>query len=159
MARRKKTGIETVGVKGFFRLQIVDKKTRKIVGDTGYFQNQITNYGLNSCIVALPLKCANSIQATGMMLGSGTNPASDAVALPLSNTNYWSSFGQSTVIASLTARATQSFDGTLGAATLANIGIFAASSGTILAGKTFASSAITTDQDVNCTYELRYSTS
>lgn len=159
MNRKKKTGIETVGVKGFFRLQILDKKTRKIVGDSGYIQNQITNYGLNSCIVALPFKCVGSIQATGMMLGSGTNPASDATQLPLSNTTYWSSFGQSTVIASLTARATQSFDGTLGAATLINIGVFAASSGTIIAGKAFASSAITTDQDVNCTYELRYSTS
>ena len=159
MARRKKDSGSTVGVKGFFRLQIVDKKTKKIVGDSGYFQNQITNYGLESCVVALPLKCAGSIQASGMMLGSGTNPASDAVALDNSLTDYWSSFGQSTVVASLTARATQSFDGTLGAATLINIGIFAASSGTLIAGKTFASSAITTDQDVNATYELRYSTS
>jgi len=159
MARRKKTGVESVGVKGFFRLQIVDKKTRKIVGDSGYFQNQITNYGLNSCIVALPLKCAGSIQAQGMMLGSGTNPASDATALPLSNTDYWSAFAQSTVIASLTARGTVSFDGTLGAATLCNVGIMATNTGTLIAGKTFASSAITTDQDVNCTYELRYSTS
>jgi hypothetical protein len=159
MARRKKDNIECVGVRGFFRLNIVDKKTKKIVGDSGWVRNQITNYGLNSCIVALPLKCANSLQATGMMLGSGTNPASNATALDASNTDYWGSFLQSTVISSLTARATCSFDGTLGAATLANIGIYAASTGTLIAGKTFASSAITTDQDINATYELRYSTS
>jgi len=157
MKRRK--GTEGISIKGFMRVQIVDKKTKKIVGDSGYFGNQITNYGLDSCVVALPLCCAGSIQATGMMLGNGTNPASDAVALPGSNTDYWGSFLQSTVIDSLTARATCSFDGTEGAATFANMGIFAASTGTLIAGKTFASSAITTDQDINCTYELRYSTS
>lgn len=149
---------ENIAIKGFFRLQIVDKKTKKVVGDSGWKQNQVTNYGLNSCVVAAPIGAA-SVQAAGIMLGNGTVPASDATALPGSNTDYYSAFAQSSVIASLTARMTQSFDGTLGAATLANIGIFAASSGTILAGNTFASSALATTQDVNCTYELRYSTS
>jgi len=148
----------SITVKGFSRVQIVDKKTRRVVGDSGWGPNQVTNYGLNSCIVAAPIG-AGSVQGAGFMLGSGTNPASDATALPGSNTDYYSAFAQSSVIDSLTARMTQSFDGTLGAATLANIGVFAASSGTLLAGKTFASSALSTDQDVNCTYELRYSTS
>lgn len=156
MSRKKKQ--DTIAVKGFFRLQIVDKKTRKIVGDSGWHQNVITNYGLNNCIVAAPIGAA-SVQAAGLMLGSGTNPASNATALPLSNTDYYAAFAYSSVIASLTARMSQSFDGTRGAATLANIGVFAASSGTLIAGKTFASSAISTDQDVNCSYELRYSTS
>ena len=147
-----------IGVKGFARLQIVDKKSKKVVGDSGWFENQITNYGLNSCIVAAPIGAA-SVQAAGLLLGSGTNPASDAVALPSSNTDYYSAFGQSSVIDSLTARMTQSFDGTLGAATIANIGVFAASSGSLLAGKTFASSALATTQSVNCSYEWRYSTS
>ena len=147
-----------IGVKGFARLQIVDKKSKKVVGDSGWFENQITNYGLNSCICAAPIG-AVSVQAAGLMLGSGTNPASDAVALPLSNTDYYSAFAQSSVVASLTARMTQSFNGTLGAATLANIGVFAASTGSLLAGKTFASSALATTQSVNCTYEWRYSTS
>jgi len=147
-----------IGVKGFARLQIMDKKSKKIVGDSGWFENQITNYGLNSCICAAPIGAA-SVQAAGLMLGNGTNPASDAVALPSSNTDYYSAFGQSSVIDSLTARMTQSFDGTLGAATIANIGVFAASSGSLLAGKTFASSALATTQSVNCSYEWRYSTS
>jgi hypothetical protein len=154
----KKREQDSITVKGFSRVQIVDKKTRKIIGDSGWGPNQVTNYGLNSCIVAAPVG-AGSVQAAGFMLGSGTNPASDATALPNSNTDYYSAFGQSTVIDSLTARMTQSFDGTLGAATLANIGIFAASDGSLIAGKTFASSALSTDQDVNCSYELRYSTS
>jgi len=147
-----------VAVRGFTRLQIVEKKTGKVVGDSGWGENQITDYGLESCIVAAPIGAA-SVQAAGLMLGSGTNPASDATALDNSNTDYYSAFGQSSVIGSLTARMTQSFDGTLGAATLANVGVFAASSGSLIAGKTFASSALTTDQDINVTYELRYSTS
>ena len=148
-----------IGIKGFARLQIVDNKSKKIVGDSGWFENQITNYGLNSCIVAAPIGAA-SVQAAGLLLGSGTNPASDAVALDSSHgTDYYSTFGQSSVIDSLTARMSQSFDGSEGAVTLANIGVFAASTGSLLAGKTFASSALATTQSVNCTYEWRYSTS
>lgn len=147
-----------LAVKGFSRLQIVDKKTRRIIGDSGWGENQITNYGLNSCLVAAPIG-AGSVQAGGIILGSGTNPATDATSLPGSHSDYWSAFAQSSVIDSLTARMSVSFDGTLGAVTIANMGIQATNTGTVLAGKTFASSALSTDQDVNCTYELRYSTS
>ena len=147
-----------IAVKGFARLQIIDNKTQRIVGDSGWFKNQITNYGLNSCIVAAPIGAA-SIQAGGLRLGSGTTPASSAVALDSSHTAYYSAFGQSSVIDSLTARMTQSFNGTLGAVTIANIGVFANSTGSLLAGKTFNSSALATTQSVNCSYEWRYTTS
>lgn len=155
---RHKQNADPIGVKGFFRLNIIDKKTKKIVGDSGWIQNQITNYGLESCIVALPFKCANSIQASGIMLGSGTGVASTGTNLQNSNSDYWAAFAYSQVVASLTARATCSFDGTVGAATLQEIGVFAASTGTVICAKSFTSSALTTDQDVNCTYELRYTT-
>ena len=151
MKRRK------IGIKGFARLQIVDKETQKIVGDSGWFENQITNYGLNSCIVAAPIGAA-SVQAAGLRLGSGSNPASDAVALPLSHSGLYSAFAQSSVIDSLTARMTQSFSSS-DAVTLSNIGVFANSSGSLLAGKSYASSALATTQSVNCSYEWRYSTS
>lgn len=156
MSRHKNIG-DAITIKGFFRVQIQDKKSRKIVGDTGWMQNQITNYGFESCIVALPFKCANTVQCTGMLLGSGSVPASDAADIPNSHTAYWSSFGQSTVIGSSTCRATQSFDGTLGAVTLSNIGVYANSTDPLIAGNTYASSALATTQDVNATYELRYS--
>jgi hypothetical protein len=158
MKRKNNKPIETVGVKGFFRLQIKNKKDRSIVGDTGWIENQITNYGLESCIVAAPIG-AGSVQAAGILLGSGTGVASSGTNLAASASSYWAAFAQSSVIDSLTARMTCSFDGTLDATTLQEIGIKAVSSDTVLAAKSFASSAITTDQDVNCTYELRYSTS
>jgi len=157
--RKKNKPIESVGVKGFTRLQIVNRKDGSIFADTGYMQNQITNYGLESCIVALPLKCANSVQCSGLMLGSGTGVASSGTNLTASASDSWKTFAQSTVSDSLTARATASIPGSdIGATTLQEIGIFAASTGTVIAAKSFSSSAITTDQDVNCTYELRYST-
>ena len=159
MSRKKNIPANNIAVKGFFRVQLKNKKDGTVEGDSGWINNQITNYGLNSCIVALPFKCANSIQASGLMLGSGTGVASDGTNLTSGNTDYWTAFAQSTVISSLTARATASIDGTQGAATLQEIGVFAASDGTVIAAKSFASSAITTDQDVNCTYELRYTTS
>jgi hypothetical protein len=149
---------DSVAVKGFFRLQIKDNKTGRIDGDTGWIKNQITNYGYNSCIVALPFKCAGSIQCSGMMLGSGTGVASDGTNLTSKNTDYWGSFAQSTVIDSSTCRATAAFEGSDGgAATLQEIGVFGASDGTVIAAKSFASSALATTQSVNCTYELRYS--
>jgi hypothetical protein len=155
--KKKKT--DGIAVKGFCRLQIVDKNTKKIVGDSGWVgPNQITNYGLNSCVVAAPFG-AGSVQAAGLLLGSGSVPASNATTLPNSLSDYWSAFAYSSVIDSLTARMSVSFDGTLGAVTLSNIGALAVSSDTLLWGNTFASSALATTQDVNCTYELRYSTS
>ena len=157
MSRKKHIGND-VGVKGFFRVNIVDKKSRKVVGDSGWVENQVTNYGLESCICAAPIG-AGSVQVAGILLGSGTGVDSDGTNLQASASSYWAAFAQSTVVSSLTARMTCSFDGTLDATTLREIGIKAVSTDTVIAAKSFASSAITTDQDVNCTYELRYSTS
>lgn len=159
MSRRKKAEkSNAIGIKGFFRVQIQDKKTKKVIGDTGYIPNQITNYGLNNCFLASPAAAAGSVQIAGAMLGNGTVPASDATALPASNTDYYSTVGTA-LNNSTQAQFTQSFDGALGAATIANIGLFAASSGTIIAGNTYASSAVATTQDVNITYNINYTTS
>lgn len=157
MKKKKKT--DRIALRGFLRIQKIDKKTRQVIGDSGWLQNQITNYGLNSCFVPCPIG-ASSIQAAGLMLGSGgSDPNATDTALLSKNTDYYAAFDYSSVIGSLTARMSCSFDGTLGAATLNNIGIFGHSTGSLLAGKTFTSSALSTDQDVNCSYEIRYATS
>ena len=154
--RKKNDGIS---LRGFFRVQIVDKKTGKIKGDSGWMKNQITNYGLNSCICAAPIGAA-SVQAAGLLLGTGTEPASSAVELDASLSAYYSAFAYSSILSSLTARMSVSFDGTLGSvAALKNIGVFAASDGSLIAGNTFATSSLGTDQDINCSYEIRYTTS
>jgi len=151
---------DRISLNGFFRVQIVDKKTGKIRGDSGWAKNQITNYGLNNCICAAPIGNAASVQAAGLLLGTGDVPASSAVELDGSLSKYWSEFAYSSILSSLTARVSVSYDGTLGSvAALKNIGVFAASDGSIIAGNTFATSSLGTDQDINCSYELRYTTS
>jgi len=144
-------------IQGFTRLQILDKKLKKIVGDTGWLENQITNYGFNSCIVAAPIGAA-SVQAAGLILGTGGDPASSDTALDGSNDAQYSAFAQSTVIDSMTARMTQVFEGSNGLMTvMGNIGVLAASDGTLIAGASFASSSLGTDQQVSASYEFRYS--
>lgn len=155
MARKKKQ--DTLAIKGFFRLQIRDKATGKVVGDTGYIQNQITNYGMQKCLVGGPAAAADTVQIAGAMLGSGTVPASNATSLNGSHTDYYSSVGEA-INNSTQAAFTQVFDGNLGAVTIANIGLFAASNGSLICGQTFASSALATTQDVAMTYNLNYAT-
>lgn len=157
MKKSKINQRDMIRVRGFTRMQIVDAKTKKIVGDSGWGQNQITNYGFANCMVAAPIGAA-SVQAAGFVLGSGTVPASSATALDGSNSDQYSAFGQSSVISSMTARMTASFAGSNGSmAVLANIGVLAASTGSLICGNTVDSSSLGTDQNLNVSYELRYS--
>jgi len=150
-----------VKLKGFFRVQIIDKNTKKVVGDSGYCQNVITDYGFESCIVALPMKgIANTTQASYLILGSGTEPATDDTQLNGSNTDQVISFEGLSVVGSMTARATAQFEGSDSSmATLRNIGLIAASTGPMIAGNTFASSVFSTNQQANATYELQFARS
>jgi hypothetical protein len=151
----------TIVLKGFFRAQLVDRKSGRILGDSGWKENQVTNYGMESCIVAYPMSgISDKSQASVLILGSGTEPASSATTLDGSNTDQASSFAGVSVIGSLTARATQAFEGSNGSmATAANIGLMDHTSGKLIAGNTYASSAMSTDQTINATYELRFTTS
>ncbi len=156
MGRKSKDAIK---LKGFLRVQLVNKKTGKIEGDSGWMQNVITNYGFESCIAALPMDgIGNTTQAAYLILGSGTEPATDATQLPGSNTDQVLTFAGVSVVASMTQRASAQFEGSDSSmAQLANIGLLAASSGPLIAGNTFASSAFSTDQQCNASYELQFS--
>jgi len=151
---------DSIQLKGFFRAQIVDKKTKKIVGDSGWKQNVITDAGFESCIAALPFGgIADTQQGSYMILGDGTDPATNATALPGANTDLVSTFAATTVEASMTARATQVFEGSDSTmAALKNIGILlSATNGSLLCGQSFLTSALSSDQQVNASYELRFS--
>lgn len=146
-----------VAIRGFTRLQIVDKKTKKVMGDSGWNENTITNYGFNQCIVASPIKAQGSVQILSMVLGSSEVAiATDATSLGASLSKWTSAVAMSSVVDSLTARLSQSFEGT-DAITINEVGLFSVSNGSLICGNTFNSSALATTQDVNVTYELRYS--
>lgn len=148
-----------VTIKGFFRVQLLDKKSQKVVGDSGWKQNVITDYGFESCIVALPcIGVANTTQASYLILGTGTEPATDATQLPGSNTDQTISFEGQSVVGSMTHRVTAQFEGSDSSmAALKNIGLICATSGPLIAGNTFATSDFSTDQQCNATYELQFS--
>ncbi len=147
----------TLSVKGFTRVQIIDQKTGKIEGDSGWQQNTITNYGFDNCIVASPIIESGSIAASVMGLGSGSTAiASSATNLGASLGAGWWSSAAPTIVASLTGRLIQSFS-TDAAVTIKEIGMKSVSNGSLICGNTFASSALATTQSVNCTYDLVYS--
>ena len=155
-------------IKGFSRVQITedqpDGKT-KIVGDSGFCgPNQITNLGFLNYLVKLLGASAGSKQVGFVALGTGSAPNASHVVLNgeimASTQRKAVTFGSS---GSTTAQFTATFassDSFLSAsAALSNIGLFAAatSDDTLFAGNTYTSSTCATNQNVNVTYQIRFS--
>ena len=155
-------------IKGFSRVQITedqpDGKT-KIVGDSGFCgPNQITNLGFLNYLVKLLGASAGSKQIGFVALGTGSAPNASHVVLNgeimASTQRKAVTFGSS---GSTTAQFTATFassDSFLSAsAALSNIGLFAAatSDDTLFAGNTYTSSTCATNQNVNVTYQIRFS--
>ena len=152
--------MDTITLKGFFRAQIVNKKG-KVVGDSGWRKNQITNNGWDACIAACPIGESGSYAAAYGALGTGTDtPESDATAIVgtlNSTSDAYISLAPS-VVSSKTARVTFQYDGSLGSGNIGNVCLFSGqTAGGLICGNTFASSALATTQSCNVTYELRFS--
>jgi len=154
-------------IKGFSRVQITEDTPDgpKIVGDSGFCgPNQITNLGFLNYLVKLLGASAGSAQIGFVALGTGSAPNASHTTLNgeiMSSTQRGAvTFGSS---GSTTAQFTATFasaDSFLaGASNLSNIGLFAATttSDTLFAGNTFASSSCDTNQNVNVTYQIRFS--
>lgn len=151
--------------RGFFRIQVTEDG--KVVGDTGWTENQVTNLGINQYLVNwLVGDTANGKSVSHMALGTGGAPASDATSLTGEITHAAGSRKavSSSVVASRTAQFTAAFNSAdswlTASANISNIGLFNTSTtaaGTIFAGNTFASSTIATNQNVQATYQIRFS--
>lgn len=151
-----------VKAKGFFRLNI--EEDGKIVGDSGWVENQVTNLGFLNYLVNLIGAAAGSKQIGFVALGSGGTVAAAGTTLP----GEISSSTQRTAVtfaavASTTAQFTATFASSAsflsGASNLSNVGLYAATTtnDTLFSGNTFASSACGTNQNVNVTYQIRFS--
>lgn len=148
---------DVIKVKGFFRVQI--DEGGEIIGDSGWKENLVTNMGFQA-MVNLIGAGANSKQVTHISLGTGGTPAAGDVSL-----SGEASVRQAvtfTDVSSKTARFTASFlsaNSFLGAAAnISNVGLFAhLTAASLLSGNVFASSSCNTNQNVNATYELRFS--
>lgn len=150
---------------GFFRINIVeeDKDTgkMKVVGDSGWKKNVITNLGAQHYIVEQMAGAAGSSQVQSARLGSGGAVASTLTALPGEIADADNSFAVAgSVQASRTLRYTGSLaSNQLAATTIGNVGLYAVSTtgaGSMFAGNTFTSSTLDTNQAVNLTYDIQF---
>ena len=154
---------DVVRPRGFFRLHLVEDG--QIIGDSGWRPNLVVNLGFSHYLVDLLGQGANSKQISRMMLGTGTAPGATDTSLngELNTATYTRTTVSFTNTSSKTARFTATFASAnshiTAAVTLQNIGIInnTTSAGTLMAGNTYATSQWNTNQDVNTTYEIRFS--
>jgi len=152
-----------IGVKGFFRLNIqeADKNGKmKVVGDSGWLENQVTDYGFETAIVT-QVGGAAGLAPSHLALGTGTAPGASATTLEgeIAAASDCRMGINTSVVSSKTLRMTGSLNsGLIGAAsTIKNIGVWGHSStGTVMSGNTYATSQLATNQTVNATYEWRF---
>ena len=149
---------EMLRVRGFARVQIVDPATKKIVGDSGWQRNVVVNLGFQDYVCGAIGAIAGSKQVSYMAIGTGTKPGATATSLD-GETGARVTTSNSCV-ASKTLQATCQFAGSDmgGTCTIQNVALANVSaSGTILCGTTYATSQWASNQNVNATYQLRFS--
>lgn len=145
-------------VRGSYRLQLTEDG--KVLGDTGWIDNQIVNLGFNQYLVSTLGAIAGSKQISQMALGTGGAPAAADTSLA-GEVEKRSAITAATSSTSKTVRFTATFNSSDSFVTntqnLSNVALVNTSSGgTIFAGNTFASSSCATNQNVNATYDITF---
>ena len=157
---------EGLRMRGFYRLQITDPDG-SIAGDSGWHENQIVNLGVNDYLCQLLGDMAGSHQITHAALGTGTAPGAAATGLDgeLDQTSSRAAVTAATSSTSMKVQFTATFASVSSfvsdTMTLSNIGLFYLSdvtAGTLFAGNTYATSTCATNQAVNVTYDIDFST-
>lgn len=151
-----------VKIHGFFRVNI--EKGGKIVGDSGWQKNQITNLGFLEYLCHTLGGSGGGKTVAFVALGTGTVPGAAAVTL---DGEIMASTQRKSVTYAAVASTTAQFTATFASsasfltaqAAISNIGLFNAitTNATLFAGNTYASSSCDTNQNVNVTYQIRFS--
>ena len=159
---------EAVRVAGFYRLKIKehgDNGETKVVGDSGWVKNLVTNLGFQHYIVETAGGIAGSSQVSYFALGTGTAPAAADTSLigELDDAAGCRFTMTPSVVSSKTLQMVGTLNSNIVTAnrTIQNVGVFAVSTtqaGSILCGNTYATSQLQTNQSVNVTYQLRFAT-
>ena len=148
-----------IRVKGSFRLNITEDG--KVVGDSGWYENVVTNDGFLGYLVKLIGGISGSSQIGYAALGTGGAPATNATTLTgelASRAAVTAASSSSSKAVQFTATFSSSDSFVAGTSNISNIGLFATNtSGTLFSGNTYASSSCATNQDVNVTYVLSFS--
>lgn len=149
----KKDGLK---MRGFLRGQIIDKSGR-VIGDTGWHQNKATNDGLTN----LALRLTGAGYAVGYAaIGTQTAAVNMTQTDLIGRENSFQAVSTSTS-GTCTATFTCSFAGSANSdtVTIGAAGLFKTdSAGSMVAAATFTGSQMTTAQDFNLTYQLRFAT-
>lgn len=155
MAKKAK---DTLKIRGFARFQIVDAVTGKAVAKPSrWFKNQVVNLGFQDYVVGSIGAIAGSKQVSYMVIGTGTAPGAAATSLQGETGSRYTT--SNSCMNSKTLQATCQFLGAdmANTCTIQNVALANVSSGgTILAGTTYATSQWASNQNVNATYQLRF---
>lgn len=158
MISEAKAPREEVRVRGFGRVQLVNDKTGKIEGDSGWQKNVITESGFDDAIVGAIGGITNSSQVTHVQMGTQTAAAvSTQVAISgefgTRKATDESLVGAGTLQATANFATNENTQSTIGA-----VGLYGSSSGSsVLNVITVATSAKTTDQQANVTVQWQFS--
>lgn len=159
---RIKTSKEKVSMRGFFRIQATENG--KVVGDSGWRENQVLNLGIEQYIVTWVVTGSGGKAVTHMAIGTGGAPASADTTLAGQVTDGKRAAVSTSIVSSRTAQFTAAFNSSdsflTATANISNVGLVNTSAtnlGTFLCGAAFASSAIATNNNLNITYQVRFS--
>lgn len=148
-------------VKGMFRVQLTEDG--KVVGDSGWKENQVTNLGFNQYLVSSLGSGLTGKVVSHMAIGTGGAPSASDTSLA-GEQSVRAAVTAATSSSSKTLRLTATFDSAVSFVTasknISNIGLFntsTAATGTVFAGNTYTSSACATNQNVNATYDIIFS--
>lgn len=154
---------EGVKIHGFTRVAI--EENGKVIGDSGWVgPNQITNNGFLEYLCHTLGASAASKAVGYVALGTGSAPNATHTTLDgeiMASTQRkavtYAAVGSTTAQFTATFASSDSF--LTAAANLSNIGLFNATTtnATLFAGNTYASSSCATNQNVNVTYQIRFS--
>ena len=152
-------------VKGAYRLQI--EEDGEIVGDSDWQENLDTTGGFLNITKLIGTSLTGS-EFSHANVGTGGAPATNATALPGEVTGTSGAVQRAAVTAATSSTSqTLRFTATLASAAsfvtqtenISNVGLFAHSTTvSLMAGNTFASSSVATNQAVNLTYDLIFAT-
>ena len=158
----KKIHEDGVKAKGFFRLQVTEEG--RVVGDTGWQKNQVTNLGFDQYLCQTLAGMAGSKTVGWATIGSGTVPDASHTTLngEIEDDSNLRVAVTPTTIASKTVQFafTVTTNSDRAAATIQNVGLFNTSSvttGTLFAGNTYTTSAFANNQQINGSYQIRFS--
>ncbi len=153
---------EKCGVRGFFRLNI--EEDGKVIGDSGWQENLVTNLGFQLYLADNIGKTSGSKQIAYCALGTGGTPSAADTTLggeimASTQRGALTYLNVSSKTAQFTATFSSSASFITASSNISNIGLFSTTttSDSMFAGNTYASSSLNTNQNVNITYQIRFS--